>query len=313
METDIGDKYKMNLCFLVGLSGSGKTALAEKLKRDKDNVIIVSSDSERKELYGFEEIQGDNSLLFNKLHEKVLHYLENGKNIVFDSTGLNRKYRRNLINKLPKNIEKKCIIVATDYDTCLERNNNRDRHVPEEVIKRQRESFQIPSYSEGWDKIEILFNDYDESKYTLSKLEGLMFGFEQDNPHHSMDLWRHGKAVADKFTAPIFLQDTLYYWVGILHDAGKVYSKVFHNMRGEETEIAHYYNHSEIGSYESMFYLDNYGYTVDEILNACLLVQYHMRPYEMKTDKSKQKFINEFGQELYDRLIILHQADEESH
>lgn len=295
---------------LVGLSGSGKSAIAQQLEED-ENAITVSSDAIRKHLFGDESIQGDNNKVFGIAHNDIVDALNRGWNVIFDATNLNRKNRRNILNKIPKDVEKKCIIVATDYDTCLERNNNRDRHVLEEVIKRQRESFQIPSYQEGWDKIEILFNDYDKKKYDLETLVTTMSDFNQHNSHHTMSLGEHTLSVHDRVV--MATDDGNLEMAALMHDVGKLYTKTFSTMKGIPTTDAHYFNHQNVGAYESLFYMDKEGLREKLNLDISLLVQWHMQPYFMDTEKSKQKFIAEFGQEFYDRLMILHEADEEAH
>lgn len=296
---------------LVGLSGSGKSALANDLVNDIKLTAVVSSDMIRKIRFGDEKIQGDNNKIFEIAHKTIIDLLNCKCNVIFDATNLNRKNRRNILNKIPKDVEKKCVIVATDYDTCLERNNNRERHVPSGVITRQRESFQIPSYNEGWNRIEILYTPFNKAKYTYLHLWNEIKDFNQDNSHHSFTLGEHiyqvYKKVCDK-TDDQYIQAA-----AILHDIGKIYTKTFTTMKGVPTIDSHYFGHDSVGAYESLFYLADLGYDTNEILDICLLVQWHMQPYFMKTNKSKQKLINEFGQEFYDRLMILHEADESAH
>jgi hypothetical protein len=94
-----------------------------------------------------------------------------------------------------------------------------------------------------------------------------------------------------------------------LHDIGKKFTKQFSNYKGEPTDIAHYYNHMNVSAYDAMFYLKDKGYNDDDILNICNLIQWHMQPFFIETDKAKNKFIRLVGQEFYDRLMILHQSD----
>ena len=57
-----------NFYMLVGLPGSGKSTIAKKMIEKNPNIKVFSSDSLRKELWGDENKQGDNSKLFNELH-----------------------------------------------------------------------------------------------------------------------------------------------------------------------------------------------------------------------------------------------------
>ena len=73
-----------------------------------------------------------------------------------------------LLNKLPKDVTKESIIVATQYEKCLEQNKNRERKVPEEVIDRMYKSFQVPTFTEGWDLIDIEYN-YNKEDYSIEE------------------------------------------------------------------------------------------------------------------------------------------------
>ena len=54
------------MIMMVGLPASGKSTKAQELAKEY-NATIFSSDALRKELYGDENIQGDNTKLFNTL------------------------------------------------------------------------------------------------------------------------------------------------------------------------------------------------------------------------------------------------------
>ena len=80
---------------LVGLPGSGKSTWAE-----KQNMDIFSSDAIREELYGDASIQGDNNLIFDLLHSRIIENLKSGKDSIFDATNLSSKKRRHFMRKL---------------------------------------------------------------------------------------------------------------------------------------------------------------------------------------------------------------------
>ena len=73
---------------LVGLPGSGKSTISNEL-----NGEVFSSDALRKELWGDENTQGDNTLLFNELHKRIEKGLKEGKNCIYDATNINAKKR----------------------------------------------------------------------------------------------------------------------------------------------------------------------------------------------------------------------------
>lgn len=47
----------------------------------------------------------------------------------------------------------------------------------------------------------------------------------------------------------------------------------------------------------------------DKLLLRANYIQWHMQPFFIETEKARNKFINLVGQEFYDDLMLLHQAD----
>jgi len=216
------------------------------------------------------------------------------------------------IEKLESNVNKICILFGTSFDICLERNRNRERHVPEHVIKKMRESFNVPMYSEGWNEIKIVW-EYNQDNYKIEDYLKIADVFDQDNPHHSMTLGRHSRYVHD-YVGDSHV-DKYIELAGLLHDVGKIYTKTYKNSKGEDSEMAHYFGHGEVGSYESLFYLndDSLMLKEKEILFSSALICYHMRPYFCSTEKAKNKLLNTVGEDLYYFLDIIHQADVRAH
>lgn len=302
---------------MVGLVGSGKSFQAKKLA-EQTNATIIESDAYRKGLYGNENIQGDNNKLFEIIHRDIYNTLETGRNVVFDATNISYKHRMAALQQISrlKDVEKVCYLIATDIETCKERNKNRERVVPEYVLDRMWKTFTCPAYYEGFDKIEILF-DYNKNKYDIDKYFKEIDSFSQDNPHHALSLGGHTQKVMDFIYQNQIETDANTFkrlWcAAMLHDNGKRYTKTFKDAKGNSSEVGHYYNHEGVGSYEALFYLKELGFEVNEILWICGLIQNHMRPYNLQTDKAKEKLLKLVGKEMYDQLIILNEADSQAH
>jgi len=297
---------------LVGLPGSGKSTYAKKLQGvyELNKTVIIESDSYREQFYGSSEIQGDNNKLFSIIHGDILKLLDGGFNVIFDATNIARKHRLALMQKLETNVVKECIVIATSYGRCLENNEKRSRVVPKVVIDKMWKSFQIPTYTEGWDLIDIEYN-YNKDVYDIEEYLSFADNYEQMNPHHSMTLGGHSRKVAEYVS-----ESNVDEWVqlaALLHDCGKPMTQVFTNMKDEPSEIAHYYSHENCGAYEAMFYLDEKIVRMKELINAIALINYHMRPYMANTDKSKEKLKSIVGEDLYYFLEILHEADKRAH
>ena len=86
----------MSVCtMLVGVSGSGKDFLSEKLSRS--GAKIFSSDKIREEFYGDESIQKDHSIIFNELHKRIIKSLQSGEDCIYNATNLSSKRRARLL------------------------------------------------------------------------------------------------------------------------------------------------------------------------------------------------------------------------
>ena len=292
---------------LCGLPASGKSTYAKEIAK-QENANIHSSDNMRRILFGDENANDKNEEVFSMLHKQIKLDLIDNKNVVYDATNINYKRRKAFIEEL-KNIEceKICILMATPYEKCLEQNKLRDRQVPEDVIKNMYLNFYIPQYYEGWDEIKIEYN-CDLNDFDLCELfdstDGLNY-INQDNPHHILTIGEHCEKCANELNKIDKDCSIELFYAALLHDIGKRFTKEFKNYKGENTDIAHYYNHHLVSAYDSLFYADN----DEDILLIANYIQWHMQPFFMETEKAKNKFINLVGQEFYDKLILLHQAD----
>lgn len=300
------------LFMMIGLPASGKSTLAEQIAKSED-AEIVSSDNIRKELYGDENIQGDSNKVFKTVENRIINGLKNNKNMIYDATNINYKRRMAFLQKIRKlKIEKIAIMVATPYEQCLIRNSQRERQVPEEVIKRMYFNFYVPQYFEGWDDIQIKYTN--NHMFFFGDLEDI----EQDNPHHKLTVLEHCKKTEEilnkqnrQLSIPINL-------TGRLHDIGKLKTKTFINSKGEKTNIAHFYNHEKVSAYDSLFYVNlrsRIEMMKDEefALETIKLIQWHMLPWTEMSEKTEQKYKKLLGENFWNDLMILHKADKEAH
>lgn len=146
------------LILLVGLPASGKTTYAEKLKNE--NTIVLSSDAIRKELFCDEQNQSNNALVFDTLYKRAREFLANGKNVVIDSTNINRFERRRVLDNFEDfSVEKIAIEIVAKKSLCVERDLKRNRTVGEDIIESFYLTYEKPTLSEGFDKIEIINNN----------------------------------------------------------------------------------------------------------------------------------------------------------
>lgn len=312
------------LYFTVGIPGSGKSHWSEDNK-ERLNAVVHSSDEIRAEL-GDVTDQSQNELVFNTLHKRVKEDLLNGKNVIYDSTGLKRKNRRHLIDNILKDIpcEKICVLFATPYECCLKNNATRDRKVPEHVISRMYKNFEVPCYAEKWDDIQIIWWNYKEDGLNFNYLKDLsmLYHIPHDNPHHTLSIRDHMIAASNHYSSmcksheDLSTEDKLLSMAIIMHDCGKPFTKAFIDSHGEPSEFAHFYQHDLVGSYLSLFYLKELGYFTDnEILHISLLIGLHMYPFLKwdKSEKAKEKDRRLFGDETIKQVEVLHICDLAAH
>lgn len=283
------------LFMLVGLPASGKSTCAEILTKT-EGALIVSSDAIREELLGNVNDQTKNEEIFKEVENRILYGLKNN-NVIYDATNINYKRRMEFLLKI-KNAKKIAILIATSYEECLERNSKRKRKVPEDVIKRMYYNLDVPQTYEGFDEIRIYFNT--DKYYSILDLLKKLSKIPQDNPHHTLTIGKHCRKTA------ILLNDDMSI-VGLLHDIGKAETKTFINAKGEETRIAHYYNHENVSAYMSLFYTDRRN--TEKQLEIANLIRWHMLLHKELSEKTIKKYKKMFGEETWKKLNLLYEAD----
>ncbi len=287
---------------MVGLPGSGKSTLAKEISV-KEKAVLHSSDELREELFGDPNNQDYNELLFQELHRRIDKDLSEGKTVVYDATNLSYKKRKLYLERLNNPCFKKCILVATPYEKCLVQNSNRSRKVPERVMEKMYKSFFVPQYYEGWDSIEILYEDKDN--LDIHDLFRDLDEISQDNPHHSLTIGKHCRKCMENIRENS--DDEALAMAALLHDIGKKFTKRFADLKGNPTEEAHFYSHQNVSAYLSLFYLKHLP--VERILEITNYIQWHMQPFNLRTGKAKTKAKNLFGDKFYENLLRLHEAD----
>ena len=295
---------KPNFIMLVGLPGSGKSVKAQELSENY-NAAIFSSDSLREELFGDVNHQADNTKLFEELHKRIKNCLREGNSAIYDATNINYKRRMAFLSELSNiHCEKICVLIATPYEECLERNSKRERHVPEHVIERMYRSFNIPYWYEGWDDIQIEYGEFKGCYGSALNFYNKHIDYDQNNSHHALTLGEH----LFKTSLNVGYDLTLIF-AALLHDCGKPFCATLVNKKGEVTKECHYYDHHYVGAYNSLFYNDG---DVNR-LDVAILIHWHMQPYFNKEEKTKEKYRKLWGDKLYSNLMLLHEADKAAH
>lgn len=295
---------------LTGLPGSGKSTYC----KSHPDYVHISSDALRKEM-GFEAGEGT-AVVFNEMMVRTKEALDKGQTVIWDATNLTRKRRMGTLSQLNKyNVPKHCICFTEPIDVCIRRNNGRTGFdkVPESVIYNMAKSFEVPNEYEGFNEVRFI-----QTVKGINPAEYLKMAedFDQDNPHHDMTLYEHLNAtymcateLVEDSSLSADMKDNVRI-AALYHDIGKLYTKDYHDSRGNESDIAHYYRHENIGAY--MFL--SADVKLKDPAPAASLINWHMRPYLKDMSEKKRKAERQMlGKEFCEALDILHEADMISH
>jgi predicted kinase len=295
---------------MVGLSASGKSTIGEDIAKN-NNCVIVSTDKIRGEICEGGVIdQTKNEEVFKIFHSRIKENLSNGINVIADATNINMKARRSLLENVKKiDCHKIAYIIPKSVEKCIEDNIYKEYPVPHHVIQKQMMNFQIPFYEEGFDEIVIHeFNDEYTNDIFVQDCYEQMKGFDQKNPHHTMDLWGHCSFTSDCLKDEEGYIYTEYPFAALLHDIGKIFTQKF-----DEEGIAHYFQHENVGCYYLLSNVNNIkrfrDYSNEEILNILFLINFHMMPMSWDSEKAQNTWKRRFGEHKYKLLLDFNKCD----
>ena len=133
-----------NLFVLMGLPGAGKSTFAKILLNIKSDINYLSSDELRKQFWEYKDKK-----IFNIMHEKTLEYLQNGRDVIYDSTNLERKYRIELYQKAKENSTPTKVVIVfihNGLEKAIEQSKQRKNRtdVNEQLIRDMYRTVQVP-------------------------------------------------------------------------------------------------------------------------------------------------------------------------
>ena len=131
------------------------------------------------------------------------------------------------------------------------------------------------------------------------------FGFDQQNPHHHLLLDAHvfeAIRYAVEHKAPTVTRLAL-----LLHDVSKPETQSF-----DETGIAHYYRHEDIGATRARAILERLKFSSDVIESVSKIVFEHMRPPRKPSGKSLRRWLNTLGSD-WQAALACREADLAAH
>ena len=154
VETPMGSRAPKGVVVLaIGLPGSGKSSWFK-----RHNITPLSSDLLRALLFDDPTEQRFQDLIFSNLRSMLRARLiaRRPTNYV-DATNLTPHERHGWI-KLSKDhgYEVQAVFFDVPVEVCLERNQRRDRVVPEDIMRRMSAKLRAPTFNEGFTKITVV-------------------------------------------------------------------------------------------------------------------------------------------------------------
>ena len=148
------------LLVLVGPSYSGKSTVCEFFKRHYKEqelpMYVICPDDIRKELLGDAGDQSNGKMIFETAYERVDKALKSPLNTVFfDATSLTPARRKPLIEIAKKHRVSCFAAVMPDFteEEFTARVATRERKVPLDVVRAQKQRMVYPTVEEGFDYI----------------------------------------------------------------------------------------------------------------------------------------------------------------
>lgn len=129
------------------------------------------------------------------------------------------------------------------------------------------------------------------------------YDYNQNNPHHSLDLWTHTENVLKNCKDCDYITK----FAALLHDIGKPSTQSIDEVTG----FSHFYGHEMKGSEMTADILNRLRFTNEEKKNITKLVEKHMDFHRSESDKTIKKMVHNIGKENTLRLAKLSFADDE--
>ncbi len=129
---------------MVGVPGSGKSTLAQRLA-DK-GYAVLNADNIREELWGDPTDQREPDKVFEIFFQRMDELMSSGADIVVDNTNTNPRHRDQAISRARAQgyEDIQLWIVDVPLEICLERNRQRNRNVPEDIVAKMHGTINGP-------------------------------------------------------------------------------------------------------------------------------------------------------------------------
>ena len=157
---------------VCGISGGGKTTLSQKILKLNKNLTFFDVDKYYEKINGDECIRKNTFDVWSTLFKDMHNCEMRGENVLLTANSLSVSQRQQFIEWFPT-FKHHMLWVTAPKERCIEGNQSRRRHVPEEVLLRQWNDMEFPNANEnGWDTISQITNCWDNENYIIFDLKG---------------------------------------------------------------------------------------------------------------------------------------------
>lgn len=141
---------------MIGVPGSGKSTIAAHIS-ELLAVPILSADECRREISGDANDQSVSREAWAMVYDRAQAAIEAGESVIIDGTHTHAEMRRRDAKQY-RQFGARAVVgihIQTTIETCIARNNSRDRVVPEYVIRKMQRGIDRypPSVDDGFDYV----------------------------------------------------------------------------------------------------------------------------------------------------------------
>jgi predicted kinase len=160
-----------NLFLLCGMSGAGKTYFGNQFWKNNRPIEWFDADDYYRDINGDECIRDNAFEVWHRLFKSIHVTLEAGTDVLIITNSLHHWEREDFLYWFPEATHH-VIWLAASFERCMKQNLMRRRKVPNNVMRKQYDTMEIPDSREDWDTItHLVFCDNDDS-VIICKIKG---------------------------------------------------------------------------------------------------------------------------------------------
>lgn len=240
------------LTLLVGIPGSGIETLADELIQHEHGVLL-NADNICPHLLSDSPAKNRHEEVYNTLAPHLINAMQTGRPIVLDARLHTAKFRRPYVRLAHEHgYRVEAIFCNALYEQALEQVKRQQEAggpaVSESTIRRVKRYLRIPTYAEGFDRVEVrtyepvnevaarFFHDHEQQLLSTPSVlirelerDGSLalwlpelyraIPIDQHNPHHRFTVYEHILKASETVAGTSMKM----IWTMLLHDIGKAY------------------------------------------------------------------------------------------